>query len=247
MKFIKITSFLVACVFLMAGCMPSTATGIKDEDIDFVQLKEIKEGQDIAVIETSKGTIKMVLFENEAPKTVKQFKKLINDGFYNDKEIFIQKDFKGLISGAEDETGVKGKIGTEDGKAIECEVTPNLWHFSGAVSVLGYQKNKFSKTMLSDSRFFIIGDVDATTETVSEMEKYKYPQKVIDAYKEHGGLPTYTGSYTVFGQVYEGLDIVDEIINLPVKEEDVVPEDGTKIIKIELSKYEKPAEENNNA
>ncbi|MFZ2538687.1 MAG: peptidylprolyl isomerase [Oscillospiraceae bacterium] len=240
MRIIKVTSILFCCMFFMTGCMEPTATGINEDTIEFVQLNEMKVGQEIAVIETSKGTIKMALFPKEAPKTVAQFKKLIEQGFYNDKEIFIKPDFKAFITGATDEIGTKGKIATDDGKPLECEVTPNLWHFSGAVSALGYEKNKFSKTLLSDSRFFIVGDVGATTDMVTQMEEYKYPQKVINAYKEHGGLPQYTGAYTVFGQVYEGLDIVNEIFSLSVKEGSVLPEDGTKIIKIELSKYEKP-------
>lgn len=242
MKFIKITSLLLISAFMMTGCMAPEATGLDEESIEFVQFNEIKEGQETAVIETSIGTIKMVLFENEAPKTVAHFKKLIKSGFYNDKEIFINPEFKAFITGAIDETGTKGEIINDDKKPIVCEVTPNLWHFSGAVSVLGYEKNKMSKDMLSDSRFFIVDDIKATTEMATQMEEYEYPQKVIDAYKEHGGMPQYTGSYTVFGQVYEGLDIVSKIVASPIKEGEAHPSDGTKIIKIELSKYEKPTE-----
>lgn len=242
MKLIKITSLLLGCMFFMTGCMSSDATGINEEEINFVQLNEFKEGQEIAVIETTKGTIKMVLFPDEAPKTVEHFKKLINEGFYNDKEIFLQSDLKAFITGATDETGLEGKVVTDNGKPLECEVTPNLWHFSGAVSVLGFEKNKLSKTMLSDSRFFIVDDVKATTEMVTQMEEYQYPQKVIDAYKEHGGLPQFTGSYTIFGQVYEGMDVVNQLVAAPVAEGEVSPSDGTKIVKIELSTYEKPTE-----
>lgn len=241
MRIIKLTSVLLCCMLVMTGCMAPATTGIDEEAIEFVQLNELTEGQEVAVIETSKGVIKMALFPKEAPKTVAHFKKLIKEGFYTDKEIFIQPDFKAFITGATDETGATGKIATDDKKALECEVTPNLWHFSGAVSVLGYEKSKFSKTLLSDSRFFIVGDVKATTEMVTQMEEYQYPQTVIDAYKEHGGLPQYTGAYTVFGQVYEGLEVVEEIRNLAVAEGEVSPTDGTKIVKIELAQYEKPA------
>lgn len=242
MKIFKVTSILLCCMVLITGCTQPAVANISEQDIEFVQLKEIEEGQEIAVIETTKGTIKMVLFPNEAPKTVAQFKELINEGFYNDKEIYIEPEFKAFITGAVEKTQGKGKISTPDGKALESEITPNLWHFSGAVSVLGYQKNKLSKKLLSDSRFFIIGDVEATTELVSQMQEYKYPQKVINAYKEYGGLPQYTGSYTVFGHVYEGLEIVNEIASLEVEENTPNPKDGTKIIKIELSKYEKKTE-----
>ena len=243
MKFFKVTSLLICSMIFMTGCMSPTATGLDEEAIEFIQFNEIEEGQEIAVIETSKGTIKMVLFPNEAPKTVAHFKKLINEGFYNDKEIFIQPDLDAFITGTEDATGTKGKIATEDGEAIESELTPNLWHFSGAVSSLGYEKNRFSKTLLSDSRFFIVGDVQPTTELTTQMQENAYPEKVITEYKERGGLPQFTGAYTIFGHVYEGLEIVNEISNLEVEEGESMPKDGTKIIKIELSEYEKPLEE----
>ena len=57
----------------------------------------------------------------------------------------------------------------------------------------------------------VISDVEPTTQMVTDMEGYGYPLKVINAYKEHGGYPQYTGAYTVFGQVYEGLDVVDTL------------------------------------
>ncbi len=87
----------------------------------------------------------------------------------------------------------------------------------------------------------MIGDVKATSELVTEMEKYDYPQKVIDAYKENGGLPQYTGTYTVFGQIVEGKDIVNQITKLAIDAETKKPVDDVKIIKIELSKYKKAA------
>lgn len=47
----------------------------------FLKNKEKKES--IVVIETGMGEIKIKLFENEAPITTSNFKRLVNDGFYN--------------------------------------------------------------------------------------------------------------------------------------------------------------------
>lgn len=225
-------------LFLFAGCQSATYQAPDPESIVFKQFEEIEDGRETAVITTTEGTITMVLFEDEAPKTVKQFKKLINDGFYNDKAIFSQSGPHTFITGAETDDGSTGKVDTDDGKPIECEVTQNLWHFSGAVSVLGQEKSRFSGTMLSDSRFFVIGNVEATTDMVQEMEKYNYPIKVINAYKEHGGLPQYTGAYTVFGQVIDGMDVVDKLSQMAIDEQTGQTVDA-KVIKIELSTYHK--------
>lgn len=207
----KIALCLLAAAFLLTGCMSPDATPMDESQIHFVQFDEIEEGRETVEFTTSVGTIKMVLFPNEAPNTVAHFKKLVEEGFFTNMRIFAQADNHTIISGATDEAGGKGKLVTEDGKPIKCETTPNLWHFSGAVSVLGYQENRFSQDYVGDSRFFIIGNVEPTTQMVTDMEEYGYPLKVINAYKDHGGYPQYTGAYTVFGQVYEGLDVVDTL------------------------------------
>lgn len=245
MKALKIAAIAVVTVFLFTGCLPPETKGMKEEDIDFIQLKAPQDGQEIAVITTTLGEIRMVLFEKEAPNTVANFKQLIKEGFYTNKEIFLEEGVKTFVTGASDDIGAKGKVATNNGEPILCEVTQNLWHFSGAVSVLGYEKNKLSKDVLSDSRFFMVGDIEATTKLVTEMEKYKYPLKVINAYKEHGGLPQYTGAYTVFGQVIEGMDVVNQIAELKINPETKHPADGVKIEKIELSTYTAKSDDTN--
>lgn len=240
MKTMKIASVVVGCAVLMTGCFSPTATGLKEEDIHFVQFDEVKAGQEVAVIDTTLGKITMALFPDEAPNTVAYFKKLVNDGFYNDRPIFTQTSERRFITGATDENCQEGAIETDDGKPVDCEITPSLWHFSGAVSVQGFEKSRLTREMQSDSRFFIVGDVDANTETVKQMEEFNYPDKVVNAYKEHGGLPLYTGSFTVFGQVIQGMDVVNAILKIQV-DENQHPKDGTKINSIQLVAYEPSA------
>lgn len=214
MKRLIAAMLLCSTMVLTAGCNmapPQQNQEIEETEISFIQYDEIKDGQEIAVIDTTLGKIKMVLFPKEAPKTIAHFKKLVKEGFYNDKPVYLEGDIKAMVTGADSDDLKKGKVVTEDGKKIPTEKTPNLWHFSGAVSTLSEQKNRFSKEMLADSRFFIIGDIPAKTELITQMQESQYPQTVIDAYKEHGGMPQYTGSFTVFAQVYEGMDIVKTI------------------------------------
>lgn len=238
---------LAACTMLsLSGCMaPGTPQeNIDETSISFTQYETIADEQEVAVIDTTLGVMKLVLFPNEAPKTVSHFRRLVQDGFYDGQAIFLEGDVKAMITGSADDTMTSGKLMTDDGKKLESEITQNLWHFSGAVSAWGEQKNRFSKTILSDSRFFIVGDIPADTELIKQMEESEYPQAVIDSYKEHGGLPQYTGSFTVFGQIFEGMDVVKAITEMVDgsalrKLEDVV------INKITLSTYgaEKPEAE----
>lgn len=241
----RIAACMLGVVFLLTGCMSSDAQPVNENDIHFVQFDEIADDAEVAVVHTTVGTIRMVLFPEEAPNTVAHFRRLVKDGFYNNQRIFGQSENNTIITGATNESGGEGELLTDDGKAIQCETTPNLWHFSGAVSVLGYQENKFSQKYYSDSRFFIIGNVDATTDLVNEMEEYNYPVKVINAYKEHGGLPQFTGAYTVFGQVYDGLDVVNTLSHMPTTGDYKELADGVVIESIELSTYGEEAAKTN--
>ena len=70
----------------------------------------------------------------------------------------------------------------------------------------------------------------------SQMEEAGVRQEVIDAYKEAGGLPYLDNRYTVFGQVYEGMDVVDAIAAVDTDENDKPTED-VLIEKVELAVY----------
>lgn len=237
MKLIKIVLAVCLSATLLVGCLPPQATGFKEEDMNFIQLKPPTKGQEIAEVTTSLGTIKFMLFEKEAPNTVAHFKKLVEDGFYNNQTVLLQKGQGSFITGTIDGDVNKSKLLTDKQKPIQIEVDTNLWHFSGAVSTLGYEESSVTKRMLSDSRIFFMGNVEATEEVIKQLTEKKYPNRVIEEYKKAGGSPQFTGSHTVFGQVYEGLDVVDKITHLKADEETAKPTDGFTIEKVELSTY----------
>lgn len=226
----------------MSDLMGSTGQTADTEDtapqeIRLLQLEEPAEGQETAVIETGLGTITIVLYPEQAPLTVKQFKTLVNEGYYDGKPIFLQADVDALVTGATDETGTEGKVATDDGKPIGIEKSESLWHFSGAVSVLPQEEGVFTKTYATDSRFFILGDIPATTELAEEMQQYEYPEPIIEAYKKRGGMPQFTGNYTVFGQVIDGMDVLADILAAGIDPTTGQPADGTRIESITLSAY----------
>lgn len=244
-KLFKAVLAVTFSLFCLAGCMPA-GTEAPNENLNLIQLEGPQEGQEMAIVTTNKGIIKFVLYEEYAPNTVAQFKELVNEGFYNNNAIFsTQKEISGFLAGASDELGNEGKTTAEDGKGIDPETTPNIWHFPGAVSAIGDEEGLFIKEVKADSRFFILGDRPVDTDIVEQMEENQYPEEVIDAYKELGGMPGYTGKFTVFGQVIEGMDVVNEIINTETETDEEgkdtgVPKEELIIEKIEFSTYSAP-------
>jgi peptidyl-prolyl cis-trans isomerase A (cyclophilin A) len=89
-------------------------------------------GNSIAVIDTSKGIIKVELFEDKAPKTCENFIKLVNDGFYNGM-IFhrIMDDF--MIQAGN--TFPDGTTKSSPYGNIEFESDPELLHEDGSISM----------------------------------------------------------------------------------------------------------------
>jgi cyclophilin family peptidyl-prolyl cis-trans isomerase len=63
------------------------------------------------------------------------------------------------------------------------------------------------------------GSLEGTDEEVAMLES------VIDEYIENGGYPSLDGGYTVFGQVYEGMEVVDKIASVKTDENDKPLED----------------------
>lgn len=201
-------------VCCLTGCLPAGSRPVDSANLTLIQLQPPEEGQDMAVVTTNVGTIKFVLYEDYAPNTVKQFKALVEEGFYENNPVYaVQKDIGSFFAGALDETGQTGKTATEDGKGVAPEVSESVWHFSGAVSAYGTEEGFLNKKVLADSRFFIVGDQPANAEIVDNITQYHYPDAVIDAYKQLGGVPTITGRYTVFGQVVDGMDVVNAVVN----------------------------------
>ncbi|TDY11430.1 peptidylprolyl isomerase [Meridianimaribacter flavus] len=68
-------------------------------------------------------------------------------------------------------------------------------------------------TKLNDS-------IQQLAETYTDFEAYTIPEAHRAVYKSIGGIPHLDQNYTVFGEVIEGMNVVDSIVNLPTDEND---------------------------
>ena len=89
------------------------------------------------------------------------------------------------------------------------------------------------------SQFFIVQNGGYPDETYDYMgQYYGISSDIIEQYKEMGGgTPWLDGAHTVFGQVFEGMDVVDAIAAVEVNASSK-PYEDVKIISIDVVKYE---------
>lgn len=193
----------------------------------FPQLTEkVQENERLVEMQTSKGNIKIKLFPEQAPKAVENFIKHSEDGYY-DGLIFhrVIKDF--MIQGGDPQgTGMGGE--SIYGEAFEDEFSNQLFNIRGALSMANSGANT------NGSQFFIVQNQTLDPSLKEEMEKAGYPEEIIKAY-ENGGTPWLDHKHTVFGQVVEGMDVVDSIASVETAEQDKPVEDVI-IKKIEVLK-----------
>ncbi len=174
------------------------------------QLKPLEAGDTLATIKTNMGEIKIKLFPAEAPKTVENFTTHAKNGYY-DGLIFhrVIKDF--MIQGG-DPTGTG--MGGESiwGHSFEDEFDVKLHNIKGALSMANAGPNT------NGSQFFIVQADNVPENMLSQMKEMpeSFPEDIVKAYEEKGGTPWLDFRHTVFGQVVEGIDVVDNIANVEV-------------------------------
>ncbi len=204
----KIVSLLLILVLAFTLCSCGKK---KDEDGNndtpakspLYQLNAPSAGDTIVTIYTSEGDIKAVLYKKAAPKAVANFIKLADSGYYDD--LTIHKVIKDFVIQMGDPTG-KGDGGeAASGKGFVCEYDDFLHNFTGALAMAG------GTDSLNHSQFYIVAGSQMNDEYAAAMKEAGYSDEVIAAYAELGGLPSLDYVYTVFGQVYEGMDVVRTI------------------------------------
>jgi cyclophilin family peptidyl-prolyl cis-trans isomerase len=148
-----------------------------------------------ATIQTTDGPIVFELFDEDAPKTVENFRKLASDGFYDGLTFHrVIKDFM-IQGGCPEGTGTGGP-----GYTFEDEINDHKV-VRGALAMANAGPNT------NGSQFFIVTTAAA---------------------------PWLDGKHTVFGQVTDGIDVVDKLEGVDTDASDR-PTDPIGIASIELS------------
>jgi len=189
-----------------------------------------------AMIETEVGNMKVKLY-NSTPQHRENFIELANKGFYNGL-LFHRVMNEFMIQGGDpDSRDAKpnqqlGRGGP--GYTIPAEI--GAAHFKGALSAARQPDHVNPNRESSGSQFFIVHgstQTDQELESFSRSKGFEYSDAQKKLYKELGGYPFLDGEYTVFGEVVEGLEIIDNIAKVAT-DANRRPLEDIRIIKIEI-------------
>lgn len=198
---------LCIVIILSVGCQSKNALSDSTE-ID--QLAPPQKGETIAIIHTTMGDVKVRFFEKEAPKTVKNFIKLSEKDYY-DGLIFhrVMADF--MIQGG-DPTGTGNGGESIYGETFADEFSDKLHNFRGALSMANAGPDT------NGSQFFIVQKKELGAKLEQQLKQSNISADIQTKYIENGGTPWLDNKHTVFGQVFEGIEIVDKISQVMVNE-----------------------------
>lgn len=289
MKMIRRIAALLSAVVIAAGMLAGCGEEqkpyrqfVQNEDGTYAAA-EVDPSLPVAVIEVEGyGTIKAVLFEEDAPKTVENFIGLAESGYYNGLTFHRIIDQFMIQGGDPNGDGSGGE--SIWGEPFEDELNSNLRHFNGALSMANSGKDT------NGSQFFIVqqsdgsdyddsyfesietGNKKSVSAKVEEsLEYYKslgaseddlkqikeilkeqyesqnkgetdFPDEVKEYYRQVGGTPHLDKMHTVFGQVIEGMDVVDKIARVKKSDaESGIPEEPVVIQSITIEYPEENA------
>ena len=219
-KMKKILTLIACC---MMGMNLSAQTANEDSLTADTTLHQV-------MLETTMGNIKLAL-DHDTPTHRDNFLKLVNEGYYNG--CIFQRVIKNFMIQGGDYSCRKvtpGKVEKFDvGYTVPAEIIyPKYYHKRGQLCMAreGDDENPTKASGATDfyitwGRNFSPRQMEYLVEQMQrEGKNYAIPSKEVqEGYIKYGGVPHLDNGYTVFGEVLEGLDVVDKIQNVATNKE----------------------------
>jgi len=247
MKTVRAAALLAVLAMLVSVCC-----GCGSKPFGW-QLEKPSKGEEIAIMHTSMGDLHIRLFPKQAPKAVENFKGLAQQGYYDGLTFHRVIDNFMIQSGDPTATGSGGQ--SYFGGVFEDEFDPSLGNLRGALAManpgsantngsqfffnqadaeplaIGPTRERWEKYKDSMPSFKTFGQFYAAQNAHFEFNPDALTDEVIDTYEQVGGNMYLDGplkkelGHTVFGQIFEGMDVLDAIAAVETDENDKPLED----------------------
>ncbi len=195
------------------------------------QLNRPQAGETVCVMHTNKGDISVRMFPEAAPKAVENFTTHAKNGYYDG--ITFHRVINNFMIQGGDPTGTGCGGESIWGAPFKDEFTETRHNLRGALSMANAGPGT------NGSQFFIVQAKAVDPRLLKEMkelEAHGFPKDVTEAYAEVGGTPHLDFRHTVFGQVFDGMDVVDAIAAVKVDRRDK-PLDDVVILGIDVKEW----------
>lgn len=190
------------------------------------------------------GSIFVRLFPSEAPKAVKNFTSLAEEGYYDNMKIDrVIADYL-VQSGSPD--GSSGK--SIYGGGFENEISKELIPARGALCMAN-----FGEDGTNTSQFFFVQTKSEVVRSLAEPLENRYhmslreyfneayqtelSEEELKRYETYGGAPWLSGHHTVFGQIYDGFSVLDQLSEAKVTSK-LKPNPSITIETVRIFSYE---------
>ncbi len=184
-------------------------------------------GSGLVIISTPYGDMKVMLFD-ATPQHRDNFIKLVENRFY-DSLLFHRVIRNFMIQGGDplskNADSVQALGMGDIGYTIPAEFVDTIFHRKGALCAA---RTPNPEKASSGCQFYIVQGQVFTPEQLNMLElqrNIKLSQTQRDVYTTTGGVPWLDQDYTVFGQVIEGLEVIDKIAAVKTRPGDRPVED----------------------
>ncbi len=194
------------------------------------------EGPTHARIRTPEGTVRVLLYD-QTPVHRDNFDSLARTGFYD--SLLFHRVIAGFMAQGGDpssrETPPNVPLGMGDpGYTLPAEI--GAPHLRGALAAArsGGPGNPDKRS--NGSQFYVVAGRPVGPAMLADVEKargFTYNAAQRELYASEGGRPDLDGEYTVFGEVVEGIDVIDRITARQTNAQDRPLEDVWMIVEIE--------------
>ncbi len=231
-------------IFVFLLCVLAVQTSIAQKEV-VVKKKDRK--KDVH-LQTSMGDI-ILRLSDSTPLHRDNFLQLVKQGFY-DSVLFhrVINNFMVQAGDPNSKTAIGGKPlgGGGPGYTIPAEFRTSLFHKKGALAAARQGDDVNPEKASSGSQFYISQGKKFTDGGLDSLETLrlkgrKIPAEQRELYKTVGGTPHLDQNYTVFGEVVNGIEVIDKIAAVPTSRgaDRDRPIEDVKIIKAKLVKRKK--------